>query len=323
MSDEMLERPWPSSPTRPAASPIRVPVLIVGAGPAGLVTGIGLARHGVRSMIVERHRPTSIFPRQPASARDRWRSSAWGLEDAVRRGGWRVIPRMAGVARFDDQDPVGKTAQVPRRDAEPRGQPDPRGRQPAGPPRAGAARPVPLVGRPRLLLDGARRFRAGRRWRRATIRDRETARRPSFSPTTSSAPTSTGAWSARRWHPDGRAGRSRPVLQHPLPPTSPRSSASVGHGLYALAGDGPPTVLVPSGTDDRFVLAMPLPQAWTRPRFRACSAGSVRGHGPRGYGPTGPRHRGCSGDRRLRVLRPGRDSGASDGPSSSATRRTG
>ena len=44
-------------------APNRVPVLIVGAGPAGLVTGIGLARHGVRSMIVERHPTTSIFPR--------------------------------------------------------------------------------------------------------------------------------------------------------------------------------------------------------------------------------------------------------------------
>ena len=31
------------------------------------------------------------------------------------------------------------------------------------------------------------------------------------------------------------------------------------YGLYTLAGDGPPTVLVPSGTDDRFVFAIPLP----------------------------------------------------------------
>ena len=40
-----------------------IPVLIVGAGPAGLVTAIGLARHGVRSILVERHPTTSIFPR--------------------------------------------------------------------------------------------------------------------------------------------------------------------------------------------------------------------------------------------------------------------
>ena len=42
---------------------LHVPVLIVGAGPAGLVTGIGLARNGVRSMLIERHPSTSIFPR--------------------------------------------------------------------------------------------------------------------------------------------------------------------------------------------------------------------------------------------------------------------
>jgi len=31
------------------------------------------------------------------------------------------------------------------------------------------------------------------------------------------------------------------------------------YGLYALEGDGPPRVLVPSGTDDRYVHAIPLP----------------------------------------------------------------
>src|SRR5687768_11001615 len=84
-----------------------VPVLIVGAGPAGLVTGIGLARHGVRTMVIERHPSTSIFPRATGvSTRSMEIFRGWGIEDAVRRGGWRVIPRMAIAARFDDASPI-------------------------------------------------------------------------------------------------------------------------------------------------------------------------------------------------------------------------
>jgi 2-polyprenyl-6-methoxyphenol hydroxylase-like FAD-dependent oxidoreductase len=38
-------------------------VLIVGAGPVGLIASIVLARHGVRSLVAERHPGTSILPR--------------------------------------------------------------------------------------------------------------------------------------------------------------------------------------------------------------------------------------------------------------------
>ena len=89
------------------SGPICVPVLIVGAGPAGLVTGIGLARHGVQSMLIERHASTSIFPRATGvSTRSMEIFRGWGLEDAVRRGGWNVIPRMAIARRFDERRPV-------------------------------------------------------------------------------------------------------------------------------------------------------------------------------------------------------------------------
>ncbi len=40
-----------------------IPVLIVGAGPAGLCTSIMLSRLGVRSLVVERHAGTSIHPK--------------------------------------------------------------------------------------------------------------------------------------------------------------------------------------------------------------------------------------------------------------------
>ena len=43
--------------------PTSVPVLIVGGGPVGLCASFLLARHGVRSLLVERHAGTSLFPR--------------------------------------------------------------------------------------------------------------------------------------------------------------------------------------------------------------------------------------------------------------------
>ena len=40
-----------------------VPVLIVGGGPVGLSTSILLSRHGIRSLLVERHRGTALHPK--------------------------------------------------------------------------------------------------------------------------------------------------------------------------------------------------------------------------------------------------------------------
>jgi hypothetical protein len=40
-----------------------VPVLIVGGGSVGLIASVLLARHGVRSLVAERHSGTSILPR--------------------------------------------------------------------------------------------------------------------------------------------------------------------------------------------------------------------------------------------------------------------
>ena len=80
------------------ATALEVPVLIIGAGPAGLVTAIGLARQGVRSLVVERHPSTSIFPRATGvSTRSMEIFRGWGIDEAVRRGGWRIVPRQASV----------------------------------------------------------------------------------------------------------------------------------------------------------------------------------------------------------------------------------
>jgi len=64
---------------------MQVPVLIAGAGPAGLVTSIVLSRLGIRSLVVERHPSTSIHPKATAiSTRTMELFRAWGIERRVR-----------------------------------------------------------------------------------------------------------------------------------------------------------------------------------------------------------------------------------------------
>lgn len=64
-----------------------VPVLIVGAGPAGLVAAITLASYGVRSLLVERRNDLSTLPRATAiSTRTMELMRSWGLEDRVLAG---------------------------------------------------------------------------------------------------------------------------------------------------------------------------------------------------------------------------------------------
>jgi putative polyketide hydroxylase len=65
----------------------RVPAVIVGAGPAGLVAAITLARRGVGSLLVERNPGLSPLPRATAvSTRTMELLRSWGLEDDVRAG---------------------------------------------------------------------------------------------------------------------------------------------------------------------------------------------------------------------------------------------
>ena len=77
----------------------RVPVVVAGAGPAGLVTAATLARNGVGSLLVERSPCLSPLPRATAvSTRTMELLRSWGLEDEVRAGqlaldatdGWAV-----------------------------------------------------------------------------------------------------------------------------------------------------------------------------------------------------------------------------------------
>ena len=68
-----------------------VPVLVVGAGPAGLSAAIALARLGVPTLLVERRRDLSSLPRATVvSTRSMEIFRSWGLEDRMRAGGVHV-----------------------------------------------------------------------------------------------------------------------------------------------------------------------------------------------------------------------------------------
>jgi 2-polyprenyl-6-methoxyphenol hydroxylase-like FAD-dependent oxidoreductase/DNA-binding transcriptional ArsR family regulator len=79
-------------------------VLIVGAGPAGLVTAVALARSGVRPLVVERHPGTSPFPKATGiSTRTMEILRAWGLEEALRAGALSVQVGSAFVPTLAEQ----------------------------------------------------------------------------------------------------------------------------------------------------------------------------------------------------------------------------
>jgi putative polyketide hydroxylase len=69
-----------------------VPVLLVGAGPAGLAGAVTLARHGVGSLLVERNPGLSPLPRATGvSVRTMELLRSWGLEERVRAGEVAIV----------------------------------------------------------------------------------------------------------------------------------------------------------------------------------------------------------------------------------------
>ncbi len=87
---------------------IEVPVLIVGAGPVGLSTALFLARHGIHSLLVERHPGTSIHPRaRGINIRTMELYRQLGLEEPIRVAGsvlagnniFLIVETLAGTER--------------------------------------------------------------------------------------------------------------------------------------------------------------------------------------------------------------------------------
>ncbi len=79
MSDEMEQEMTKSS---------EVPVVVVGAGPAGLAAAIGVARQGIECLVVERRSEPSTHPRATVvSTRSMELLRAMGMEDRVVAGG--------------------------------------------------------------------------------------------------------------------------------------------------------------------------------------------------------------------------------------------
>lgn len=73
---------------RTASSGGTTPVVVAGAGPAGLVAAVTLARHGVEVLVVERRAEESGLPRATAlSVRSMELLRSWGLEQQVLAGG--------------------------------------------------------------------------------------------------------------------------------------------------------------------------------------------------------------------------------------------
>jgi 2-polyprenyl-6-methoxyphenol hydroxylase-like FAD-dependent oxidoreductase len=72
----------------------QVQVLVVGAGPAGLVAGITLARYGISVLVIDKREGIPALSRALViSTRGMELMRHWGLEDAVRAGASDVIPR--------------------------------------------------------------------------------------------------------------------------------------------------------------------------------------------------------------------------------------
>ena len=157
--------------------PVHFPVLIVGAGPAGLAAAIALGRRGVESLVVDRRLERSSLPRATTiSTRSMELIRSWGLEEEVLAGGVEVewlmweSPTLAGAAGGIADRGRPSHPRAGRAD-----QPDRAGLRAPGPSRARAARPPALArARARRARDGPRRprERAGPRARHAARRGR-------------------------------------------------------------------------------------------------------------------------------------------------------
>jgi putative polyketide hydroxylase len=79
---------------------IDVPVLVVGAGPVGLMTGMFLSHWGIAPLVIERRTAISELPRAAISLRTQEVLRSVGLGHALERAGWEGGPPM--LSTFKD-----------------------------------------------------------------------------------------------------------------------------------------------------------------------------------------------------------------------------
>lgn len=92
--------------TQQSEAVVEVPVLVVGAGPAGLMASILLSRQGIASLTVERHPGTTILPRAIATnTRSMEILRSLGLEQQVVAESFHAQPRSALSRTLIDPDP--------------------------------------------------------------------------------------------------------------------------------------------------------------------------------------------------------------------------
>jgi putative polyketide hydroxylase len=244
----------------------RTPVLIVGAGPAGLVTALGLAGRGIRSTIVERHPGTSVFPRASGvSVRTMEILREAGLEADVRAFSAEAEPQMAMMPSL--AGPVAMAVPLGFPSAE---------RAAAVSPTRGAVSPQdhiePVIVR-RLEALGLTEFRFGTQLVGidqtdgavvATIADLATGERSDVR-----ADYLVGA--------DGGRSTVRDLLGIDVAgPTDLEQHAAIlfradvwsivedrRFGLYMVGAPGRGSIVVPTGPDDRWLLAAPADAAAT------------------------------------------------------------
>ena len=236
------------------------PVLIAGAGPAGLTAAITLARQGIESLVVERKRELSSLPRATViSTRSMELFRSWGLEDAVRAGGVEVEWKMLACESLAR---ASAGAAIPvacrRREQSALISPAAPACVPQDHPERVLLDHLRSLGRARVLLrHGGRRPRAGRRWRPGRpARPRRAGRPASSTPATSSQPTVRTARSAAHWAspctvPTGTSTRPSALFRAPLWDVV----GAHRYGIYNIGHPEAAGALLPAGPGDRWLTA--------------------------------------------------------------------